>query len=66
MVTVLDIWTKILDQSWELEVKYCDFMKSFDKVPHDRLKLKIKSYGICGNILAWIEDFLQGKRIKLL
>ena len=42
MLTVLDIWTEILDQGGELDVIYCDFMKAFDKVPHKRLLLKIK------------------------
>ena len=66
MLTVLDIWTEILDQGGELDVIYCDFMKAFDKVPHKRLLLKIKNYGICGNILSWIEDFLEGRTQKIV
>ena len=34
-------------------------MKAFDKVSHRRLIQKIRSYGITGNILNWITDFLQ-------
>ena len=37
MLTVLDIWTEILDQGGELDVIYCDFMKAFDTVPNKRL-----------------------------
>ena len=33
MLTVLDIWTEILDQGEELGVIYCDFMEAFDKCP---------------------------------
>ena len=47
---------------------YLDFQKAFDKVPHKRLVLKIKSLGIMGNIYNWIEDWLKDKvqRVVLL
>ena len=48
MLHVLDTWTKILDQGGTLDVIYCDFMKAFDKVPHERLLHKIQQYGITG------------------
>ena len=40
---------------------YFDFMKAFDKVPHGRLIMKLKSYGIGGPLLEWIEAFLSGR-----
>ena len=49
----------ILDSGGTIEVCYMDFMKAFDKVPHKRLLAKIKSYGIEGNILKWINEFLE-------
>ena len=61
LLKVLDIWTQILDQGGEIDIIYCDFMKAFDKVPHKRLLYKIKQYGIDGNILGWIEDFLSDR-----
>ena len=61
MLHVLDIWTKILDLGGTLDVIYCDFMKAFDKVPHERLLHKIKQYGITGNILGWIKSFLANR-----
>ena len=36
-------------------------MKAFDKGPHKRLLYKIKQYGIDGNVLGWIEDFLSNR-----
>nr|XP_027214627.1 uncharacterized protein LOC113807545 [Penaeus vannamei] len=38
-----------------------DFAKAFDKVPHKRLTLKLRHYGITGPILHWITAFLTGK-----
>ena len=57
LLHVLDIWTEILDQGGTLDVVYCDFMKAFDKVPHQRLLSKLEKYGINGNILGWIRSF---------
>ena len=43
-----------------------DFQKAFDKVPHKRLLEKIKSYGIVGPTLNWIEDFLKNRSQKVM
>ena len=43
-------------------MQFCDFMKAFDKVPHKRLIHKVKNYGIDGNILGWITDFLNNRK----
>ena len=61
LLKVLDIWTQILDQGGTIDVIYCDFMKAFDKVPHRRLIHKVKQYGITGNTLGWIENFLRNR-----
>ena len=47
-----------------LHVAYLDFQKAFDKVPHERLKTKLKGYGISNQVIRWINDFLQGRRQK--
>ena len=44
-----------------LHTLYCDFMKAFDKVPHQRLVYKIEKYGITGNVLGWIKSFLSNR-----
>jgi len=43
------------------DVIYFDFKKAFDTVCHNKLLSKLKSYGICGNLLSWIEAFLCGR-----
>ena len=42
-----------------VDVIYLDFAKAFDTVPHSRLLGKLRSYGINGNTLKWIEAFLK-------
>ena len=36
LLKVLDHWTEILDNGGSIDVIYTDFMKAFDKVPHNR------------------------------
>ena len=38
-----------------------DFQKAFDSVPHERLLVKLRSYGIDGKVFLWIQDFLRGR-----
>ena len=38
--------TKWVDEGSPVDVIYLDFQKVFDKVPHQRLILKLKSHGI--------------------
>ena len=38
---------------------YFDFKKAFDFVSHPKLQMKLPAYGISGNLLTWIIDFLH-------
>ena len=49
-----------MDMGKPVDIVYLDFPKAFDRVAHVRLIYKIKSYGINGKLLKWIENFLQG------
>ena len=49
-----------------MDVIYCDFMKAFDTVPHNRLISVLKFYGVEGPVLAWITDFLRGRKQRVL
>ena len=49
LLRIMDEWTEFI---------YTDFAKAFDKVPHQRLLAKLRSYGITKEMLQWIENFL--------
>ena len=43
-----------------------DFSKTFDKVSHQRLLLKLHYYGVRGPILEWIKSFLHKRTQQVL
>jgi len=65
MLKVMDIWTEILDNHSAVDTIYLDFAKAFDTVPHQRLLLKLKGYGITGKLLDWFEEFLTNRRQRV-
>ena len=66
LLHVVEEWTEILDGGGSINVCYMDFMKAFDKVPHRRLIAKLRSYGIHGNLLNWIQSFLEGRQQRVV
>jgi len=54
-------WTMSLNIRNAVDVVYIDFNKAFDTVVHSKLLHKLKAYGITGNLLLWIENFLSNR-----
>ena len=42
-----------VDEGSPVDIIYLDFQKAFDKVPHQRLILKLKSHGMGNSIIKW-------------
>ena len=51
-----------MDEGSPVDVIYLDFQKAFDKVPHQRLILKLKSHGMGNSIINWIEQWLTYRK----
>ena len=45
---------------------YVDFKKAFEKVPHQRLLLKLKVHGIGNVMINWIEKWLTDRRQRVV
>lgn len=45
--------------NFQTDAIFLEFAKAFDKVPYQRLLLKLAALYLNGNILAWIEEFLS-------
>jgi hypothetical protein len=50
-----------LDGGMCADSAYFDFSKAFDKVRHDHLIYKLKTYGISGSLLNWIVEYLSNR-----
>ena len=54
--------TNWIDEGSPVDIIYLDFHKAFDKVPHQRLLLKLKAHGIGDGIIDGIEQWLTDRR----
>ena len=61
LLCFLEEITKLVDDGSPVDVIYLDFQKAFDKVPHQRLVLKLKSHGMGNSIVNWIEQWLTDR-----
>ncbi|KAK6035516.1 reverse transcriptase, partial [Cooperia oncophora] len=62
MIQVLNDWTKYLDEGKNVDVIYFDFLKAFDRVPHEKLLHKMYVVGIHPRIIAWLRSFLSERK----
>ena len=58
--------TTWVDEGSPVDVIYLDFQKAFDKVPHQRLILKLKSHGMGNSIINWIEQWLTDRKQRVV
>ena len=66
LLKVVDMLNEILDRGGAVDVIYCDFMKAFDTVPHQRLTELLIHYGIGDPILSWIKGFLSNRKQRVI
>ena len=62
MLCFLEEITKWTDKGSPENIIYLDVQKASDKVPHQRLLLKLKAHGIRDGIINWIEQWLTDRR----
>ena len=58
--------TKWVDDGSPVDIIYLDFQKTFHKVPHQRLILKIKVHSMTNSIINWIEQWLTDRRQRVV
>ncbi|PFX24050.1 Nephrocystin-4 [Stylophora pistillata] len=61
LIRLFHSWASALDKNKTSDVVFLDFEKAFDSVPHKHLISKLGRYGINGQILEWLGDFLQDR-----
>ena len=66
LLTLTQKWNDALDNKWEVRAVSLDISRAFDTVWHPALLVKLRSLGIEGFLLAWISDFLCGRRQRVV
>ena len=66
LLEMLDKCTEILDKGGSVDIIYLDLAKAFDTVPHRRLLMKLRSYGVGGRVVDWLGDFLIGRQQRVM
>ena len=61
LIVFMNKLTEIIDRGKPADIFYLDFAKAFDKVPRARLLQKMRTKGISGQVLSWVEDWLTGR-----
>ncbi|KAJ3664206.1 hypothetical protein Zmor_008394 [Zophobas morio] len=65
LLCCLSDWTRNIDLGRPVDILYLDFSKAFDKVPKRRLLHKLQHLGIRGNLLGWIDSFLNDRTFRV-
>ena len=61
LLLYMDSLTQARDDGLISDTIFFDFAKAFDKVPHKPLLHKLQAYGVCGELLQWINSFLTDR-----
>ena len=62
VLLMLNFLTELIENGTDADLVYLDCAKAFDSVPQNRLICKLYNYGISGNLLLWIRNFLSHRR----
>ena len=57
---------KWVDDGSPVDVVYLEFHKAFDKVPHQRLLIKLNAYGLGESMISWIQAWLTDRRQRVI
>ena len=64
LLETIDAVMDMLESGCPVDIFYFDFCKAFDSVPHYRLLTKLENYGITGDILEIVRDFLSDRSLR--
>ena len=61
MLVFMNKVTEAVDCGDSVDIFYLDFSKAFDKVPHDKLILKLRAKGVAERVVEWIQNWLADR-----
>ena len=66
MLELIETVIDEVDNHNNMGIAYLDFAKAFDKVPHERLLLKLKSMGRHEQVKLWIAAWLRDRQQRVV
>ena len=66
LVTTIEDLAKGLDLRQQIDLLILDFSKAFDVVSHRLLLGKLEHYGVRGNTLGWVTDWLTDRTQRVV
>ena len=66
LLTLVHELSASMDKGKQHDLAILDFSKAFDRVPHERLLLKVDHYGIRGHTKEWIRSFLSNRSQQVI
>jgi Reverse transcriptase (RNA-dependent DNA polymerase) len=61
IIEFMEIVTRAVDRGESVDIFYLNFSKAFDKVPRERLLVKLKAKGVSGKLADWLRNWLSGR-----
>ena len=70
LTSLLDFFAQVIDtydtdNNKAVDLVYLCFQKAFDKVPHERLMVKVNAHSIQNDAARWIRNWLSGRRQRV-
>ncbi|CAB0007735.1 unnamed protein product [Nesidiocoris tenuis] len=66
LLTSQEVVLRSFEEGCQVDCVCADFAKAFNKVPHQRLLLKLESFLIFGRLLAWLASYLAEEHLLTL
>ena len=66
LISTVHDFATTLNNGGEVHAILLDLSKAFDTVPQNKLSHKLSSYGICGQLLNWINAFLSDRKQQVV
>ena len=60
------MFTEAVDNGKEVRAVFCDISKAFDRVWHEGLLYKLRSFGIDGRLLKWFKSYLSHRKQRVV
>ena len=66
LISIVHTISAAIDKGKYVSMVFLDISKAFDKVWHDGLLFKLKTFGIDGRLLLWFKSYLQNRKQRVI